>query len=117
MQIIQSLIFVILSLSLVSIGGVAVPMWLPMREKIQNELRMEAERGFVCEECGKVLRSPITLKRHVLDLHREQTERFWCNVCRKCYRTKNSLVVHLCKYHQKNKTPAVAPLSMTQYQS
>ncbi|PSN48211.1 hypothetical protein C0J52_03581 [Blattella germanica] len=93
-------------------------MWLPMREKIQNELRLEAERGFVCEECGKVLRSPITLKRHVLDLHREQTERFWCNVCQKCYRTKNSLVVHLCKYHQKNKAPpTIAPILKRDNQS
>lgn len=82
-----------------------LPSWLPIREKIQNEILLEAEQGFICPECGKVLRSAITLKRHILDLHRVQTEQFWCDICRKCYRTKNSLVVHLCKYHQKNKIP------------
>nr|CAD7198452.1 unnamed protein product [Timema douglasi] len=83
------------------------PLWEPIRGRIQRELALEADRGFSCGECGKVLRSAVTLRRHVMDLHRVQTEEFWCDICHKCYRTKNSLVVHLCKYH-KGKTSVAA---------
>ncbi|XP_046995778.1 broad-complex core protein isoforms 1/2/3/4/5-like [Schistocerca americana] len=81
----------------------SLPVWLPNQEIIAREVLLEAERGFVCPECGKKLRSSVTLKRHILDLHRVQTEQFWCKICRKHYRTKNSLVVHLCKYHPNDK--------------
>ncbi|KAJ8963755.1 hypothetical protein NQ314_005406, partial [Rhamnusium bicolor] len=57
--------------------------------------------GEECKICGKILRNRITLRRHVKDLHYAQTEEFWCKICNRCYRTKNSLVVHTCNYHQK----------------
>ncbi|KAJ8986175.1 hypothetical protein NQ317_005649 [Molorchus minor] len=61
----------------------------------------EAVSGEACNICGKILRNRITLRRHVKDLHYAQTEEFWCKICNRCYRTKNSLVVHTCNYHQK----------------
>lgn len=57
--------------------------------------------GEECKICGKILRNRITLRRHVKDLHYAQTEEFWCKICNRSYRTKNSLVVHTCNYHQK----------------
>lgn len=60
--------------------------------------------GEKCKICGKILRNRITLRRHIKDLHYAQTEEFWCKICNRCYRTKNSLVVHTCNYHQKRKT-------------
>lgn len=56
--------------------------------------------GEECKICGKILRNRITLRRHVKDLHYAQTEKFWCKICNRSYRTKNSLVVHTCNYHQ-----------------
>nr|BAO01157.1 broad-complex [Psacothea hilaris] len=57
--------------------------------------------GEDCKICGKILRNRITLRRHVKDLHYAQTQEFWCKICNRSYRTKNSLVVHTCNYHQK----------------
>ncbi|KAJ8957340.1 hypothetical protein NQ318_004819 [Aromia moschata] len=71
----------------------------------------EAAAGEACNICGKVLRNRITLRRHVRDLHYAQTEEFWCKICNRCYRTKNSLVVHTCNYHQKKAKLKRSPVS------
>lgn len=68
---------------------------------LKQETQRTLDIGIACKICGKRLRNRITLRRHVRDLHYAQTEEFWCKICSRCYRTKNSLVVHTCNYHQK----------------
>nr|ART33333.1 broad complex isoform Z6 [Leptinotarsa decemlineata] len=78
----------------------------------QGDASAEEKRtiGEECTICGKTLRNRITLRRHVRDLHYAQTEEFWCKICNRCYRTKNSLVVHTCNYHQRKVKTKNSPI-------
>ncbi|KAK9885302.1 hypothetical protein WA026_010796 [Henosepilachna vigintioctopunctata] len=76
---------------------------LPGSDTLAGTSQGDSRFGETCTICGKILRNKITLRRHVKDLHYAQTEEFWCKICNRCYRTKNSLVVHTCNYHQKRK--------------
>ncbi|KAK7868312.1 hypothetical protein R5R35_013896 [Gryllus longicercus] len=58
---------------------------------------------FQCEQCGKILLSPQSLRRHIENVHMHPSEAPTCNICNKVYSTQNSLRNHRSIYHRQNR--------------
>nr|CAD7598754.1 unnamed protein product [Timema genevievae] len=59
-----------------------------------------------CPHCDKRLLNRDTLSRHVLHMHQEPLYAARCTVCNREYRTRNSLMVHMSRYHRRGPPPA-----------
>ncbi|XP_066998122.2 broad-complex core protein isoform X2 [Anabrus simplex] len=57
-----------------------------------------------CPHCDKCLLTRDTLSRHVLHMHQEPLYASKCTVCNREYRTRNSLMVHMSRYHRKKES-------------
>ncbi|XP_060521500.1 broad-complex core protein-like [Cylas formicarius] len=54
-----------------------------------------------CDVCGKSLSTKLTLKRHMEQQHLQPLNTAVCNLCRKVFRTLNSLNNHRSIYHRR----------------
>lgn len=61
-----------------------------------------------CPHCDKCLLNRDTLARHVLHMHQEPLYASKCTLCNREYRTRNSLMVHMSRYHRKRDTSSVS---------
>ncbi|PSN48212.1 hypothetical protein C0J52_03580 [Blattella germanica] len=59
-----------------------------------------------CPHCEKCLLNRDTLARHVLHMHQEPLYASKCTLCNREYRTRNSLMVHMSRYHRKRDSTA-----------
>ena len=65
--------------------------------ELRHKYSMATAQGFICKLCGKVIKNIIG---HLRDRHFHDGITYRCPTCESEYRTKNSLGVHISKYHK-----------------
>lgn len=60
----------------------------------------EVEDGVLCNLCGHVICDRPGFKRHFRDQHYDRAVKYRCPVCRKVYKNKSTVAVHMSNKHR-----------------
>ena len=55
---------------------------------------------FICNDCGKILKTEASLGKHIQNVHRINERTHFCNICGKGFRHKRVLKSHIDKVHE-----------------
>ena len=70
---------------------------------LNDYIKKDSNTGmFVCQFCGKDSLQKSNIKKHVEGVHFSGHFVYNCEICNKDFNGKNSLSVHLYKYHGKS---------------
>ncbi|XP_066149285.1 PR domain zinc finger protein 5-like [Euwallacea fornicatus] len=71
----------------------------PSKESLTAHLKVHATERFMCDQCGKVVKTPGALQVHISVLHTERTETYSCNQCSAQFKIPRYLKLHVARKH------------------
>ncbi|CAG7836790.1 unnamed protein product [Allacma fusca] len=67
------------------------------KDKLKDHLLSHSRKSYPCPKCGKSFAWPTRLRHHLAEHHPEMLSSTTCLECRKIFKTKHHLKIHLCK--------------------